>query len=381
MKWWLSIAVAMLHCPPREARISHAPSGRLTPAAVGNSSHEFKLRIIGGQAAGASDFPWALYIDKIGGRSIVCSGSVISKRWIVTAAHCVLNDANTGYVSPSPIGSTQVVIGCADLSSKSCVRYNVRSIIVHPCYTPSYDQDHDDIAMMELDSDVQLNSSKFAVVDGIAGLATYTDGSSVTLAGFGMTNPIKEVASSKLMRVDVSVASQDYCQRQNPYSYVKKFIDFNNVVCSDGKAGKDSCSGDSGGPIIFTSNGVSWLIGVLSKGSELPATSSLCAVAGRLGVYTKIRNYANFVYATMKGCPFTCNKCPCTISPPAQGLMNAQPLVVCAAGRLRAWGGRALAGLDEGARRLLAAGREPVLLSTWLTVGVVLLASGWVNSS
>ena len=112
---------------------------------------------------------------------MVCTGAVVNQRWIVTAAHCILNDLDTGYVSPMPIGNTQVVVGCANLASSSCKTFNVMTLVAHPCYTPSTDQDHDDIAMMQLDSDVQLRPSDFALIDGVQGTAPYAEGDTVTI--------------------------------------------------------------------------------------------------------------------------------------------------------------------------------------------------------
>jgi trypsin len=54
--------------------------------------------------------------------------------------------------------------------------------------------------------------------------------------------------------------------------------------------GKDSCSGDSGGPIINTSTGV--LIGVVSWGQG-------CAEAGFPGVYTRLGNYVTWINANL----------------------------------------------------------------------------------
>uniref|UniRef100_A0A7S0QEA8 Peptidase S1 domain-containing protein n=1 Tax=Cryptomonas curvata TaxID=233186 RepID=A0A7S0QEA8_9CRYP len=280
-----------------------------------------KIRIIGGVVASASDFPWTVYIKRIGGRGITCTGELISKRWIVTAAHCLLNDNDSGYRSPYPLGNTQVTLGCSDLSQGTCRTYTVKTHVAHPCYTPSVDQDHDDIAMLELVDDAHISFADMALVDGINGTAPTAVGSSVTLAGYGTVSNTNLVHSQFLMRVDVGIVSQGACEQQNPYSLHMHYIDFQHVICTGGTAGKDSCLGDSGGPAIARdSSGRTWLVGVLSKGSELPSYTDWCAVEGRYGMYTRIRHYADFVLTTMQGGSYSCSRCPCVVEPPAEGL-------------------------------------------------------------
>ena len=44
-------------------------------------------RVVGGQVAGTSEFPWMVAL--IIGSLNLCGGSIIADRWILTAAHCV----------------------------------------------------------------------------------------------------------------------------------------------------------------------------------------------------------------------------------------------------------------------------------------------------
>lgn len=63
-----------------------------------------------------------------------------------------------------------------------------------------------------------------------------------------------------------------------------------NMFCAGLAAGgKDSCSGDSGGPIV---NSAGVLVGLVSWGQG-------CAEAGFAGVYNRLGNYVAFVNANL----------------------------------------------------------------------------------
>ena len=200
-------------------------------------------RIVGGSPA-SGDYLWAtlISISKLGGRSTTCTGSLISNRWVVTAAHCLLTEDYKGYETAGP-GKTIIQFGCVDLAH--CKTVDATRYVPHPCYTPSNDQDHDDIALVELAQPVQ--GIDFALVNGLNGSVSIPDGADVVLAGFGTQQASgRGPHASHLMEVQVQTVSVQVCKDANPYAAYKKYIDFDHVLCTGGVAGKDSCNGDSG---------------------------------------------------------------------------------------------------------------------------------------
>lgn len=222
---------------------------------------------------------------------------MVNSRWMLTAAHCLLNSDEDGYLTPP---GTSITYGCLDIyDSTACKRVSASKFVPHPCYTPSRDQDHDDIALIELDEEVSLGEHEFARIDGVHGTVDWDVGMDITLAGFGITET--GASSPDLLRVDVPLASQSACEAANPYAVDRNYVNFECMFCTGGAQGKDSCNGDSGGPAVAYMEGKPWLVGILSVGSELPHEDGGCGVEGRYGVYTYVRKYASFINTTIAG--------------------------------------------------------------------------------
>lgn len=59
--------------------------------------------------------------------------------------------------------------------------------------------------------------------------------------------------------------TQQECVNANPSDIRNGYVNYEHTWCTGGLQGRDSCSGDSGGPAIVMRDGRPWLIGVLSK--------------------------------------------------------------------------------------------------------------------
>jgi len=98
----------------------------------------------------------------------------------------------------------------------------------------------------------------------------------------GLTSESGSTLPSALRKVSVPVVARSTCQSEYGASAVTT-----NMFCAGlPQGGKDSCSGDSGGPIVDASTGV--LLGLVSWGQG-------CAEAGFAGVYSRLGNYVDYV--------------------------------------------------------------------------------------
>jgi len=216
--------------------------------------------VIGGQA---SAYPFMASIQDRTGFAF-CGGTVISSRWILTAAHCAVD------TDPATI---QVVTGRTDLTDTSTGQVLLVDLIkVHPNYADDFNSD---AALLHLTSDT---SAPAIALSGSADDDLEADGAPVTTAGWGDTLPTLGLFSSNEQRaVDLRVVGDDGC-----LAYVTDFSDPAQSICAEALL-KDSCNGDSGGPLFATKSDRIVQIGIVSRGT-------LCAVPEQPGIYTEVNN-------------------------------------------------------------------------------------------
>ena len=248
------------------------------------------------------------HFTQIGGVGGLCTGSLLSGKWVLTAAHCILNKDSTGFAN---VQGTSIQVGCSDSTSSTCRTIKVKNWYPHPCYVASSMNNHDDVVMFELEEDANLPPKDYAVVDNLHGLADERPGDTVTLIGWGsVSNDPNVPPPEQLKKVDVPLATRAECDAANPGN--NQIVDLNNVFCTGGlNDGKDSCTGDSGGPVVKMKDGRPWIIGTSVAGSELPSESADCGINGRYGVYAEVAKYTDFIATVMAGNTYTCSSCPC----------------------------------------------------------------------
>jgi len=228
--------------------------------------------LVDGETADNGDHPWHVgivreesqtsflgWIRHLGGlirTTTYCGASLVSVRWLVTAAHCI---------KPSDrIVDLRVVMG----SSKRA-RYfyyffqtdSIDKIVKHPDYnTASHEYD---IALLRLKKLPDLSPGElWPVCLPVAPVPSYA-GQTATVVGWGRTEGNQGSSARYLQELDVNIISQAKCQEQ--WSYGRGRVEVGGPkMCF--KSSGASCHGDSGGGMFLKKGKKHELIGVCSYG-------------------------------------------------------------------------------------------------------------------
>ncbi|MEQ1636925.1 MAG: serine protease [Methylococcales bacterium] len=230
-------------------------------------------KIIGGETAINNEWPWVAALVYRSDITVFCGGSLIAKNWVLTAAHCVNNKVN----------SLDVLINRAQLSSTQGERIAVKHILIHPLFNPKTLQN--DIALLQL---VEASQTKPINI-----LTEQSDqdnaGQNAIALGWGNLSAFNKTFPDYLQQVELPIISNDDCKKRQ--TSVR-----DTMLCAGfAEGGKDTCEGDSGGPlIVFDRESQSWRqAGITSFGA------SNCAAAGFYGVYTRLKMFNTFIAETI----------------------------------------------------------------------------------
>jgi secreted trypsin-like serine protease len=235
--------------------------------------------IIGGTQVGINEIPYQILIA--GGEN--GGGTLINKRWILTAAH-VAN--KNGLLLYGGVTNRQ------QLSFGQNRTYKQHKS--HPKYgdNGSSTRPSNDIALIEATAPFSgINSVQLASNSNIGlwdrGVAVVTSPYlEAQVSGFGNT-AAGGTLSDNLLKVTVPI----------------KVVDNTLNKIEAGSNGYDSCQGDSGGPLLANPSGSNnkLQIGIVSSGGN-------CGTS--IGVYTMVSKYLDFITQTLHlyGTPdFVCN--------------------------------------------------------------------------
>ncbi|CBY40535.1 unnamed protein product, partial [Oikopleura dioica] len=242
----------------------------------------FGGRLVGGEKVEEiGEWPFAV---NIAGK---CGGSLIGRRWVLTAAHCCTDEILTN--------SSTITIGSNFLRDATADElFSAEDFISHPSYNDfNY---NNDICVIKLDRDVIYSAtvSPVCLDESIAhngGFPNFIAGWGQTKAGGVKKNFISEATVESLRRSECKEFLPDEFLKHYGESSISK-----DQFCAGYSSGSvDACKSDVGGPFMTINKeaGQRKLSGIISW-------SRGCGQVGRPAVYSKISSYANWIFETIR---------------------------------------------------------------------------------
>ncbi|XP_020491514.1 coagulation factor IXa isoform X1 [Labrus bergylta] len=233
-------------------------------------------RIVGGKVVLPGEIPWQVALIARPGGQLFCGGSILRERWVITAAHCLVEGLGSFFVR---LGMHNIYI-----NEGSEQDHEVLEQHMHPRYNATVSLYNHDIALLRLKSPITFSATVRPICIGpkafIEGLVK--ESSPATVSGWGRTRFLGLTADT-LQKVEVPFTERTECKRSSssritPVMFCAGYYDEE----------KDACQGDSGGPHTNRIHDTWFLTGIVSWGEE-------CAKEGKYGVYTRVSLYYGWI--------------------------------------------------------------------------------------
>uniref|UniRef100_A0A8C3FSK2 Peptidase S1 domain-containing protein n=1 Tax=Chrysemys picta bellii TaxID=8478 RepID=A0A8C3FSK2_CHRPI len=254
-----------------------------------------------GQDAKYGAWPWQVSVQRNGFH--LCGGSLISKSWVVSVAHC-FNPSVADSSYRVQLGENRI-FGQNRIHSFSLVK----RIIPHPCYNNVTSEA--DIALVELKNPIAFTAT-ISPVGLLDASVRVPAGETCWVTGWGNTSP----------------------QSDNTFKlppYVPQPKDFCLDKASSGKAASgnmkpsrdgESTIGDGGGPLVCKKDRTWYLAGIASWFLTTTVNGVTRVVPGYPGVYNRLNSHNDWIKANVPGVTFIPNSAPPTGTDPSATILR-----------------------------------------------------------
>ncbi|XP_017105328.2 trypsin delta-like [Drosophila bipectinata] len=229
-------------------------------------------RVVGGTAAAVNSAPYIVSIQYKG--THYCAASILNAHWLVTAAHCLSNQAQV-LASTLVAGSIEVA-GTASTTQKRPISY----FVINDLYTGG---------AVPYDIGLIYTPTAFVWSAAVAAVKLPSAGQvptgSANLYGWGSTSKGQTPSFPKTLQVakNIPIIKLDACAKA--LGTKGRDVHSTNLCTGPLDGGISICSADSGGPLV--QNNV--LIGIVSWG-KIP-----CGSANSPSVYVQVSSFISWI--------------------------------------------------------------------------------------
>ncbi|XP_074251762.1 transmembrane protease serine 11B [Saimiri boliviensis] len=227
-------------------------------------------KIVNGKSAQAGAWPWQASMQWKGRH--YCGASLISSRWLLSAAHCFAKRNNSKYWT----------VNFGTVVNKPYMTRKVQNIIFHENYSsPGL---HDDIALVQLAEEVSFTKYIRRICLPEAKMKL-SQNDNVVVTGWG-TLHMHGAFPVTLQEAFLKIIDNNICNA--PYALSGSVTD--TMLCAGFMSGEaDACQNDSGGPLTYPDSRNIWhLVGIVSWGDG-------CGKKNKPGVYTRVTSYRDWI--------------------------------------------------------------------------------------
>ncbi|GMF28167.1 unnamed protein product [Phytophthora lilii] len=229
-------------------------------------------RIYGGTEGNIDKYPFLASLRDAFFEETFCGGTLIAPQYILTAGHCIKTDEMDIVATFGTNESTGSGSGAA-------VTVPVIKGFRHPLYKK---KEHlYDVGLLKLEKPVKRKTAKLCAVDG----SNNKVGTMATVLGWGKTEESGDDTSPILQQLTIPVISNAECGKFK--KYIGRVTD--GMLCAGTGNGKDTCNGDSGGPLLVNGD---ILIGCVSWGSKC---------GEQAGIYTRLTYVMDYIEDILAG--------------------------------------------------------------------------------
>lgn len=242
-------------------------------------------RILGGSQASIDNFPWQVSIWIKDSRflngepQIYCGGSILTSKWILTAAHCFEEGAD-----PVEIFVVAGVSKLSESDSQKAQKIAVTKMISHYFDLYTYEKD---VILLQLEEELTYTAQVQPICLPSDSFDYFNPNITCYISGWGSTDAGGTIYPDELNFADVTVFPREIC---NQPTWLGEDVKEDMLCAGHEDGGIDACAGDSGGPLACLDLSTkTWVLaGVVSWGYS-------CGAPQLPGVYANTSYFRSWI--------------------------------------------------------------------------------------